>query len=320
MPQPLILSLGSINADFQFRVPEPSGTGKTLPATGFARLGGGKAANVAFLARKLGHPALLLGRTGDDDLREQALKPLRAAGVDLSSVSSAPGTSTAVSMITVPPDGKKSIVLAGNANDAWDEASMRAVVARIGAAPEGSILVADYEVAPELVAQAVEAARQRGLRVVLDPSPAPRAVPEVLGRATALSPNASEAQDITGVTIEDPGSAAEAAARLAGFGAGIVCVKLSDGGCVLRHERRSLHIAALPVEVEDSTGAGDAFTGGLAVALLEGQEPLQAALFATAASHLAVTAFGSQEAYPGRDRIEAMARQLEAQVRPLKAC
>ncbi|MXP64516.1 ribokinase [Roseomonas sp. M0104] len=317
MPQPLILSLGSVNADFQVRVPEPPATGKTLPATDFARLGGGKAANIAFLARRLGHPALLLGRTGDDELREQALKPLRAAGVDLSAVSVASGTATAVSMIAVPPDGKKSIILAGNANDAWDESSMRMVAARIAAAPEGSVLVADYEVAPELVARAIEAARRRGLRVVLDPSPAPRAVPEVLGRATALSPNASEAQDITGVAVGDPGSAAEAAARLAALGAAIVCVKLSDGGCVLRHEGRTSLVAALPVEVVDSTGAGDAFTGGLAVALLEGRPPLQAALFAAAASHLAVTAYGSQEAYAARDRTEALAARLETQVRPL---
>jgi len=319
VPQPLLLSLGSINADFQVRVPESPGTSETLLATDFARLGGGKAANVAFLARKLGHPALLLGRTGDDELREQALKPLRAAGVDLAGVSVAPGIATAVSMIAVPPDGKKSIILAGNANDAWDESALRDVLEYIRTAPDGSLLVADYEVAPELVARAVDVARQRDLRIVLDPSPAARAVPEILGRATALSPNAAEAQEITGVTIDDADSAAEAATRLADFGAEIVCVKLSDGGCVLRHAGQATHIAALPVEVVDSTGAGDAFTGALAIALLEGQPPLQAALFAAAASHLAVTAYGSQEAYLPRDRLDAMARRLEAQVRPLGA-
>ncbi|MCG7360552.1 PfkB family carbohydrate kinase [Roseomonas sp. ACRSG] len=298
---------------------EAPDTGRTLPATDFVRLSGGKAANVAFLARRLGHPAHLLARTGDDDLREQALAPLRAAGVDLSAVSQAPDIPTAVSMIAVLPNGKKSIILAGNANDAWDMAAAEAVLAQVGLAPLGSVLVADYEVPADLVARAVEAARARGLTVVIDPSPAPRAERAVLGRATAVTPNASEAESITGIAAQSPASAAEAASRLEQFGAPIACVKLPDGGCVLRHAGRTMHVPALPVDVVDSTGAGDAFTGGLAVALLERQPPLQAAVFATAVSHLAVTAYGSQAAYPERDRIQAMARRLGERAVPLGA-
>lgn len=311
MPAPLILSLGSINADFQARVEYAPDTGRTLPATDFVRLSGGKAANVALLARRLGHPARLLARTGDDDLREQALAPLRKASVDLSVVSQAPGMPTAVSMIAVLPDGKKSIILAGNANDSWDDLAMEAVLGAIGEAPVGSVLVADYEVPPSLVARAVAAARSRGLTVVIDPSPAPRAERAVLGQAHAVAPNASEAEGVTGVAVKDAETAAEAAARLAEFGVALPCVKLSDGGCVLRHEGQAIHIPALPVEVVDSTGAGDAFTGALAVALLEEQPPLSAAAFAAAVSHLAVTAYGSQEAYPERGKAEELARRLE---------
>ncbi|ORE90717.1 putative ribokinase [Aurantimonas sp. 22II-16-19i] len=91
---------------------------KPLRARDFLGLGGGKAASVAFLARRFGAPATLIGRVGDDDLAKQALQPLRESGVDISEVTAAAGTPTALSMITVPPSGEKSIVLAGNANDA----------------------------------------------------------------------------------------------------------------------------------------------------------------------------------------------------------
>ncbi|HEX4261405.1 MAG TPA: PfkB family carbohydrate kinase [Acetobacteraceae bacterium] len=136
MAEPVILSLGSVNADFQVRTRDAPDLGRTVMATDFVRLSGGKAANRAFLARRLGHPAWLLARVGADDLREQVLGPLRDAGVDLSGVSMADRIATAVSMIAVMPDGKKTIVLAANANDAWDDTPAAAVAARIDPASD----------------------------------------------------------------------------------------------------------------------------------------------------------------------------------------
>lgn len=320
MAVPVLLSLGSVNADFQVRVPEAPDTGRTLPATDFVRLGGGKAANVAFLARKLGHPARLLARVGGDDLREQALAPLRAAGVDLDHVSVAQGMATAVSMIAVLPDGKKSIVLAGNANDAWDEGDEDRIAGIVGAAPPGSLLVADYEVPARVVAAAVKAARARSMPVVIDPSPSDRAEHTILAMATALAPNASETEGVTGIAVDGPEAAAEAARRLAGLGIALPCVKLRDGGCVALHDGRITHVPAVPLDVRDSTGAGDAFAGGLAIAMMEGQAPLDAVVFATAVSHLAVTAYGSQEAYPTRKEIEALLPRLSAGLRSIGGC
>ncbi|MFC4167620.1 ribokinase [Teichococcus aestuarii] len=317
MARPILLSLGSVNADFQVRVPEAPDPGRTLPATDFTRLSGGKAANRAVLACRLGHPARLLARVGDDDLREQALAPLRRAGIDLGGVSVAEGVATAVSMIAVLPDGKKSIVLAGNANDSWRQEDGEAAAAAIAAAPAGSLLAVDCEIPPDVAARAIAAARGRGLAVVLDPSPADRVRDAMLAQATAVTPNPSEAEGLTGVRVDGPEAGAEAARRLAGRGVAIACVKLQDGGCVLWQDGRATHIPSVPVEVVDSTGAGDAFAGALAVALLEGRPVLEAACFAVAASHLAVTAFGSQEAYPGRDRIEALLPRLAAGQRGL---
>jgi ribokinase len=132
----LILSLGSINADFQLRVDRRPEVNETLIGRDFLRLGGGRAANVAFFARKLGLEACLLAQVGDDDLAEQALAPLRNIGVDLSRVAAVEGCGTGVAMITVQPDGKKGIVAAGNANEAWTSEQAAEVVEVIEEAPK----------------------------------------------------------------------------------------------------------------------------------------------------------------------------------------
>ncbi|GAA4330660.1 ribokinase [Pigmentiphaga soli] len=315
MTKACIASLGSINADFQVRVPRPLEAGTTLIATDFLPQGGGKAANVAFLARRLGAAATLIGRVGSDALGEQAMAPLRGQGIDLSHVSRAQEP-TAVSMIAVPPGGKKGIVLANNANDCWDDAAVADAVAAIEALDPGSVLVADYEIPPALVERAVEAAGRRGVRVVIDPSPPERADAAVLARAHAIAPDAAEASVLSGVSVKDEDSAAAAAGGLAALGIPIVCIKLADGGCLLAHGGRSTLIPAEPVTAVDATGAGDAFTGALAVALLEGRDPLAAACFAVAASTCAVTGYGSQPAYPDRAGVEARMPWFAAGGRP----
>lgn len=319
VPDPVLLSLGSINADFQMRLERPVESSETLAAHDFTGLSGGKAANRAYLARRLGHPARLLGRVGDDDLREQALGALRDAGVDLAGVSVAAGQPTAFSVIAVPPTGKKAILLAGNANDAWDDDAAQAAADRIAAAPDGSVLAVDYEV-PASVVRREAAARAKGLCLVLDPSWPELAECDVMAGAFAIAPNAGEAEALVGVKVSDPASAAEAARRLAALGPRLAFVKLEVGGCVLAEQGGAIiHIPPTDVPVVDTTGAGDAFTGALAVAVLEGMAPRDAVLFAVAASHLAVTAWGSQPAYPDRVRIEALVPDLARGMRDLPA-
>lgn len=316
MSTAMIYSLGSINADFQVRLPRQLQPGETLLAGQFMRLGGGKAANRAFLAHKLGHEAVLIGRVGTDDLAGQALDPLRRAGLGLDHVTAAPGP-TAVSMIAVPPDAKKTILLAANANDCWDDTALQSAAAALSAAPPEAILTLDCEVAPQALTAALRAARSRNLRIVLDPAPTGRAGTDRLSAAFALAPDAREAGELTGIDTGSPQGAADAARQLAALGPDIVCIKLTNGGCVVRREGRSAHIPPTEIEVVDATGAGDAFTGALAVALAERMPPVQAALFATAASHCAVTRFGSQESYPNRAAIEAMMARLSGNLHDL---
>lgn len=310
----LVLSLGSINADFQVRIRRRPDVSETLLGDDFERFAGGKAANVAFLARRLGLPARLFGHVGGDDLAEQALGSLRNIGVDLSGVKAVADADTGVAMITVPPDGKKGIVLAANANEAWTAEDVAEVAREIDHVLANAVLVVDCEIPVFVVEQAVSAASRRGCMVVLDPSPAERVTDALIAAADLIVPNASEAEQIAGIECIDADSAARAGTRLLERGAKIACVKLPDGGCILMEKERLTRIGAVPVEVTDTTGAGDAFAGALAVALAEQQPLAEAARFAVAAAHVAVTGYGSQSSFPTREQIHQMLTRLDVRI------
>ncbi|WP_414582568.1 ribokinase [Scytonema sp. PCC 10023] len=310
MHQGIVISLGSVNADFQVRVDRRPDLSETLLAHDFLQLSGGKAANVAYLARKLNVSAMLIAHVGDDALAEQALQPLRDIGVDLRHVHTVVGKPTGVSMITVPPDGKKGIILAGNANNDWSKDDIAEVGAAIADAPLGSVLVVDYEIAPFIVEHAIAAAHERDIPVILDPSPADRVDPKLFPQVTYIVPDAGEAKKLTGIAIDSVDHAMQAAHHFMEQGVKNACVKLEDGGCVLVNRDMRFHVPSIPLEVVDATGAGDAFAGALAVAVLEGRSLQDAACFATAASHAAVTKYGSQPAYPTRSQLNTLFEQL----------
>lgn len=313
----VLLSLGSINADFQVRVDEAPGQAETLLAHDFRRLGGGKAANRAFLGKLFGLDSRLLGRVGDDDLAEQALAPQRQAGVDIEGVSRSANAPTAVSMIMVPPEGKKQIVLSGNANDDWDEQAVTDMLTRIVDAPRPACLTIDCEIPAWVASRAISAARQGGIPVLLDPSFAPRVEPGWLAGLTAVTPNREETSTLVNAAVDTLEQAAQAAQQICQRGVSIACVKLSDGGAVVAHAGETYHIPSGAVPLVDSTGAGDAFTGVLAISLLQGFTPRDAACRAVAASDLAVTRYGSQPAYPTPAQVDKHAQALHRQVRKL---
>jgi ribokinase len=295
--RPVLFSLGSINADLQLQVAAPLEGHGILPATRYERLPGGKAANVAWLAARLGQPAVLLGRVGRDEFAAQALEPLALGGVDVRAVRRGPG-STGVAVVIVPPGGKKQIVAAGEANQALGEADFDAIERILKDAPAGSVLVADYEVTTHAVSRALAVAHERGLRVVVDPSFPDRVPPADLALIDVLTPNDEEARALTGVKGHGLEASLAAARPLASRGPRTVAIKLDGGGALVWHEGRCWHLHAAPVEVVDATGAGDAFTGAFAIALMQGHDVEEAAQWAVAASEVAVTAFGAQPSFP----------------------
>jgi len=305
-----VIALGSVNADFQVRVDRRPDLSETLLASDFLQLSGGKAANVAYLACKLGHSARLIAHVGDDHLAHQALKPLQDIDVDLQYVRKIQHETTGVSMITVPPNGQKGIILAANANLAWTEDDVEIVQEAIASAPIGSVLVVDYEVTPFIVEAAIQFASEQNIPIILDPSPADRVNQDLFAKVTYLVPDAGEAEKLAGYEVDSVKQAVQAAQYFEKKGVKNACVKLKDGGCVLVNHEQTLHIPPVPIDVVDTTGAGDAFAGALAVAVLERRSLQDAAFFATAASHVAVTRYGSQPAYPNCSEINAMFERL----------
>jgi ribokinase len=305
----VILSLGSINADFVVRVDAaPTGPG-TRAGHDLLRTSGGKAANVAVVNARLGTPAQLIGCVGDDDLAAQALRGPRAELVDLTEVRTRPGP-TAYTSILVPPDGAKAIVLCGNANQAWGD-DVDGVRAAVAAAPPGAVLVVDLEIPVVLVEAALRTGRDHDLLTVLDPAPADRLDRRWLPLVDHLTPDHAEAEQLTGTAAGEPAGGRRAAEALRDAGAAHAYVKLADGGCVLAGPDGTHLVRAPALEALDATGAGDAFAGALAWALHRGAPPPEAARVAVAASTCAVRAYGSQEAYPDRDELEAMVRRVE---------
>lgn len=313
--QGIILSIGSVNADFQVRVDQKPGSTTTMLSYDFLRLSGGKAANVAFIAQQLGAQASLIAHVGNDELQEQALQPLKEIGVDLTFVKAVENVSTGVSMIAVPSDGKKHIILATNANDIWKQSDWDEVQQAIMQAPLGSVLVIDYEVAPFIVDQAISAAHQKGFAVVLDPSPTDRVNQHVLSQVNYIVPDATETEELTGIKPESIHDAKRAAQELIRRGVGVACVKLEEGGCVAANQESILHVPPVKVDVVDTTGAGDAFAGAIATAVLEKRKLPEVVSFAVAASLAATTKYGSQPAYPSRVQLQSLYDQVITKVR-----
>lgn len=311
MTRPTLISLGSINMDIQVRTDRWPDSGETLLAEDFLMTCGGKAANVAVLARRLGANVTLIGHIGDDVLADDIFRQLEDNDIDPRHVTRIENTATAVSTIVVRPGGEKTIILAPNANLVWDEVrDADAVVEVVRSAPEGSVLVTDLEIPVSIVQRAIGAARARSFPVVLDPSPADRFIDELTEGITAFTPNTSEAGQLTGIDVDSDDAAERAGRALVDRGIAAVCQKLDGGGCVVVKREKTCYIPSVEVDVVDQTGAGDAFAGGMGVALLEGSDIVEASRHAVAASHVAVTAYGSQQSYPSRDEFDRMVKRI----------
>ncbi|MCC9138330.1 ribokinase [Pontibacter silvestris] len=300
----ILLSLGSVNKDIQVRAdrwPEPD---ETLMAKDLLTISGGKAANRAYIASKLGAPSILLARLGDDNEAEEALGPLREIGVNLDHTKRLQNQRTGLAMITVRPDGKKTIIAAGNANSNWEAGSADEVERVILEAPSNSVLTLDLEIPASVVKKALEAARKRDFWVVFDPSPTSQVKEEYYELADFMTPDLTEAERLVGFNIETKEDGFNACEAILKKGARHALLKMGDKGYIMITDGKSTHLPAPDVQVTDTTGAGDAFAGAFGFALWDGQTPADAMRFAAVASSLAVETYGSQPAYPDRNAIE----------------
>ena len=295
--------LGSINMDLvavAAALPKP---GETVMGDGFATLPGGKGANQAVAAARLGADVRMIGRVGDDVFGPMLLENLQANWVDVSDVMTTPGMSSGIAVILLDDERENYIVGIYGANMACDEIQVEAASRALDGA---DALLLQMEIPLAVSLEAAHIARRMGVRVIYDPAP-PSEIPFSSYEAfDIIAPNQSEAEVLTGVTVDGIDSAHEAAQVLRSRGAGTAIVKLGEQGVVYVADDCVGHVPAFEVDAVDTVAAGDGFAGALAVALAEG-EPIERALrFASAAGALVVTKRGAQDAMPHRAEVERL--------------
>jgi ribokinase len=304
---PRILVLGSLNLDLVLHVPRMPVEGETLPSTASATLCGGKGANQAVACARMGAAVSMIGRVGDDPAGLMLRTALAEESIELAGVLATPNTASGVAVIFLTPDGQNRIVLVPGANAALSPGD---VAAHDAAFADCALLLCQLEAPLETVAAAIERAHAVGKPVLLNPAPA-RALPsELLARTDYLIPNESEATLLTGIAVTDAASAAEAALKLRGQGAGHVIVTLGAGGILIADRDGCRHMPALPARVVDTTAAGDSFIGGFAAGLVEGLSVDDAARLGLAAARVCISRLGAQAALPYRAELSGLTEMI----------
>ena len=287
---------------FAPRFPRP---GETVVGSRFLTYAGGKGANQAVAAARMGARSVMVGRVGGDLFGPQLLDGLAAAGVDISGVGVNPDESSGIAVIGVDETAQNCITQVLGANETCGPEQAAAVRRAL---PGASALLLQLEVSPELSLEAAQDARAQGVTVMLDPGPV-RPVPDgFLSLCDVITPNETEAQALVGFAVTGPESAARAASALLDRGVVSGVVKLGAQGAYFANRDSRGTVSPFNVDAVDSVAAGDAFNGALAVSLAEGRELEAAVIVASAAGALAVTRTGAQDSMPERAQVEDLLR------------
>ena len=293
-----IVVVGSINMDLVTRTPRIPLAGQTLTGTGFVTTPGGKGANQAVAAARLGYPVQMIGKVGEDVFGQALLDNLAHAGVGASAVERVAGPS-GVAPILVADNGENSIVVVPGANGEVDCASIDRHSALIRSA---GMVLCQLELPLETVSHVLALCSEAGVPVMLDPAPAAPLPEAIWSQVTWFTPNETEAALYVGDELAEEDSAK----RLLGRGLrGVVLKRGSKGAYVAVAGGKAAWVRPFPVEAVDTVGAGDCFNGAFAVALLEGLDPFAAASFASAAAAISVTRRGAQASMPTRAEVDA---------------
>ena len=304
---PNVVVVGSANMDLVVRAHRAPGAGETVQGRSLDYLPGGKGANQAVAAARLGARTYMVCRVGDDSLGEPVRRNLIENGVDISHVRVATGTPQGLAIIIVDDEGQNRIVLAAGSNGALvpDDIDQAASVFT-----PGSLVLLQNEISLETTIRAAQVAKAAGAAVLWNPAPAPDGLPdEMIGCVDVLLPNETEAECLTGIAVRDSQEARRAAAAIVAKGIPNVVITLGERGALWCNREETFEVPSFAVSVVDTTAAGDTFAGALAVALAEGRDARDAMRFACGAAALAVTKLGAQPGIPTRAQLEAFLAQ-----------
>ncbi len=305
---PSVVVLGGINMDLVTMTPRFPLPGETVVGSRFLTYPGGKGANQAVAAARMGAETLMVGRVGDDVFGDQLIEALSASGVSAAGVEVSPDTTSGLAIITIDETAQNQIVQVLGANDTCGDAEAERCVQALANA---SCVLLQLEVSLEASLRVAGEAHSRGKTVILDPGPVRPLPDEFYGYCSVITPNETEAQALVGFPVTDVCSAARAGETLLSRGVGAAIVKLGAQGAYYATGRESGHVPSFPVDAVDSVAAGDAFNGALAVALAEGREFPESVRIACAAGALAVTTSGAQDSMPLRADVDALASRYQ---------
>lgn len=300
---PSLLVVGSLNADLVVRAPRFPHPGETIGGEDLQVIPGGKGANQAVAAARLGARVSMLGRVGRDNFGDFLLDNLQANHVDTNLVQR-DDASTGAAIIVVDAGGQNSIVLSPGANGKVSASDVERA-----SFLDFSLLLLQLEIPTPTVLRAAQLARQHGVRVILNPAPAQPIPDELITLADFLIPNETELSLLTGMDVHDIPSAEAAAKRLLARGAQNVIVTLGSKGALIVDKYTGTHVDTFNVGVVDTTAAGDAFIGGFAFALETGGSLTDAVRYGCACGALACTKFGAQPSLPTKEEVESLCRR-----------
>jgi ribokinase len=300
MPSRLFVA-GAANIDLTFRVPAPPRAGVTEVCPDYRQGFGGKGANQAVQAARLGASVTFLGKVGGDPFGPAVIRQLQSEGINAEHVSVEKDLLTGTAVILVEPSGQNSIITSAGPNVAVGVEDIRRASAAISSA---DALLATLELPGEPLLEAFRLARAGRVRTILNPAPPVIFPRELLALVDVCVPNESELLALTGLSVDSLDSAEKAAKELRRAGPEAVVVTLAERGCLVVDEGGSEQIPGARVTAVDTSGAGDAFTAVLGVALAEGRSLREAARWANAVAALSITRHGTQASFPRRDEIE----------------
>jgi ribokinase len=294
-----IIVFGSINMDLVTKSPRLPMAGETLQGYEFFTAPGGKGANQAVAAARLGIPTQIVGRLGDDEFGRQLQRSLQESGVNTDRILVDQAASSGVAVITVDDAGENNIIIVAGTNGRVNHQDIDRLTDLL---PGAAALLLQLEIPLPAVIAAAQAARRAGVSVILDPAPAKGDIPpELYPLVDIITPNEIEASQLVGFPVDGPEAAAKASAELRQWGVGSVIVKLGDRGVFCATGEETFFVPAFSVQAVDTVAAGDAFNGGLAAALAEGRSLPEAVVWGAAAGAISATKAGAQPSLPDRE-------------------